>query len=1088
MDKYQIRTSETDTVKGVASMQHLDVSLKQTTKNIPFPYISDKLSQREVYDNERRKGNKFRFILTIAPYCSNVLFNPLTEIIKDEGSDDVKVVTDVTNMTNIDNPEIKRRDNIIINDAIGTDKPTRTHMIYNNEYSSPLHGGFDYKPGYDFFDNHVLRNISFKIVNPLSDKDSDIKDRRLKFNTLEDFVRDRNGNVKKYSKRLSINDSGSNIGFNNYKHLYLRSDILSIDESINNNLTEDNGWWGFVNNTTINPQELKNRRWNNIGIGKAINNKKSCEFIDMYPDRSLFSFAPKYNKYTNKNEHNWDVLLTYPYRNIYDHPICLGGSSYIQQHLDHDGDTVYTSVNEGGRWMGLKVVNAALGVNGLGHNSVMFRTYTKHGLKQGDYFYLYYTVPYKDNKDFTKCGRFSDDTLNGKEIYYETRKYYKVSNVGDFNKNNSDFLFYVTDNNILEDLYNTYLNHCDDLISKGRKEDVPFLAMYESDDRRSIRREDGNLKIGLLSQILKYSNFKIRRCVNGVKSTYYIRQFRKVPNLRGASRAMTYDESRQKAKFNGKFENFITDNALGGSPDGKQQDFNNELYQLAFSSTIYNDNIAQITFTDGIDVTGLLDNLGRPLSEIYYTFVKNNSGYEVWYNKEEPIYSNKEIKEKYSDKKDEFKRKYGVDYDGYVIEYSHCFGKVTSGFYMYTSKDDTDEVIGPKSYWKKVSSITHISNIVNDEKTKIVDKDYDSRSIDEVINRRNNFFCGDLVEYNPLECTETVISEVLHRFNTAQRETVENPFYSQAQYHEIVQDDYDPKAFDVNEFSCVSGKKDEDDTNKSPMVTNFESRIRTPEYKTISRPEGYYYKAHYKMQIKEFSRLKQGSNRTLRIRSAKPVQRVGILIEVNTLLYHKLSDGDTILICDDKNDIRYVTKCVKVIDSLTFLMSPDYSEYIINASDFEDSETLTNMNNLTYSSDFENKKERYKSKLNWFELCEVLNGNKNETDEIPSMVLRVLNPEIPEYATYMGDNQYTWRDLIGIGDERSTILKEQVFANGYFYFVDKINFYLKRQDPFGYNDLYFDGSKNYPYFPNDPHGVKQRENNFVSKEETLQTC
>ena len=100
MAKHVIRTSETDSVKGLPSTMSVDVNLRQTTKTLPFPNVSSTLSQRNVDEEERQAGNNFRLILTIVPYCSNVLFNPLTDIIKDEGSYHVFVVTDVTNMDN----------------------------------------------------------------------------------------------------------------------------------------------------------------------------------------------------------------------------------------------------------------------------------------------------------------------------------------------------------------------------------------------------------------------------------------------------------------------------------------------------------------------------------------------------------------------------------------------------------------------------------------------------------------------------------------------------------------------------------------------------------------------------------------------------------------------------------------------------------------------------------------------------------------------------------------------------------------------------------------------------------------------------
>lgn len=133
MDRYRIRTSKTDSVKGIASKQFLDVSLQQTAKTLPYPNVSATLSQRTVYEQERQAGNKFRLILTIMPYCTNVLFNPLTEIIRNEGSDNVDVVTD----------QKKGK----ADDAYGVTDPDRIHMIQDTEYSSTQHGSYEYHPG-----------------------------------------------------------------------------------------------------------------------------------------------------------------------------------------------------------------------------------------------------------------------------------------------------------------------------------------------------------------------------------------------------------------------------------------------------------------------------------------------------------------------------------------------------------------------------------------------------------------------------------------------------------------------------------------------------------------------------------------------------------------------------------------------------------------------------------------------------------------------------------------------------------------------------------------------------------------------------
>lgn len=1086
MAKHVIRTSETDSVKGLPSTMSVDVNLRQTTKTLPFPNVSSTLSQRNVYEEERQAGNNFRLILTIVPYCSNVLFNPLTEIIKDEGSDDVFVVTDVTNMDNAP-VTIKNK----IDGAIGVDNPTRVHMICNTEYSSEIHGGYEYHPGYDFFDNHLLRNLSFKLVNPFNDK---VKDAKEVFNTLADYARDRNGDVKKYNRRISINSINSNQGFNKDKHLYLIDDVMKIEDSINNNLYDENGWWGFTNNTTIDTKQLNNRRWDSMDIGKALNNYKACEFIDMYPDRSLFSFAPKFNKFTHENENNWNVVLTYPYKNIYDHPLCLGGTSYIKRTTNSEGEFVEETVSEGNRWMGLKVLTAQLGSGKAGSNNLILRTYTKHGMEQGDLFYLYYTNPYKETAEdeYEKCDKFSDNTLNGSEVYYESQSYYKVTNIGDLSKNNNEYFFYTSNTSIVKEIYRSYLKYVEKLIKENvDTSKIPFYEDYENDDKKDIYDADNNLKTVLINKILKYSNFRIRRCVKGVKSTYYIRQFRKIPNLRAAQREMTDEEALHKSKFNGVFDSYVADNALDPINPNYQRNFNSEMYQLGFASSIYNDNVAQITFMDGVNVKGLTDNLGRPLTEIYYTIVKNNAGHEVWYHNEEPLYSNKDIRELYENNKEGFKEKYGVEYDGYTVEFSHCFGKVTSGFETYVMSDDRKETTGPIEYWKKLSSVHHISNIVNDGVnggSSPIYKDEDSRTLDKDIKYTDTFFYGDLVEFNGVDFTEKTISKVMHRFNTAQRETENNPYYSQYQYHEIVEDDYDPQykegtdPFDLKEFSAVNGIQD-GDTSK-PMTTDFAKR--KADYATISRPEGYYYQAHYPIQIREYTQVLQGSHYTLRVRMAKPVQREGILIQVKTYIAHNLSTNDIIFICDDESDVRYITRCVKVIDRTTFLMSPNYEEYVVNATDFEDKEYISNLKDSVRNTETGIKNiNKYEKRFSWLELCNILNGEFDDDINYPNLVLRRKNIDIPDYATYIGGNQYLWRNIINIGDTRATTIDDYIFANGYFYITQSINFFLKRQDPFASNGLYFDGEDKYPFFPNDPSGVRQKENNYILKETSV---
>ena len=56
--------------------------------------INDTINSYDVYLNERKNSNKFRIVVDINPFCSNVLFNPFTEIVKDEKGKESYVIRD----------------------------------------------------------------------------------------------------------------------------------------------------------------------------------------------------------------------------------------------------------------------------------------------------------------------------------------------------------------------------------------------------------------------------------------------------------------------------------------------------------------------------------------------------------------------------------------------------------------------------------------------------------------------------------------------------------------------------------------------------------------------------------------------------------------------------------------------------------------------------------------------------------------------------------------------------------------------------------------------------------------------------------
>lgn len=86
---------------------------------------------------------------------------------------------------------------------------------------------------------------------------------------------------------------------------------------------------------------------------------------------------------------------------------------------------------------------------------------------------------------------------------------------------------------------------------------------------------------------------------------------------------------------------------------------------------------------------------------------------------------------------------------------------------------------------------------------------------------------------------------------------------------------------------------------------------------------------------------------------------------------------------------------------------------------------------------------------------------------------------IPDYAEYLGDDLYIWRDLleIGVNDGQPEVL-DYPFLNGSHYPYSNININLRRQDPFNKYGLYYVGDSNNP---NDIFGIEYNKDKFVVK-------
>jgi hypothetical protein len=369
---------------------------------------------------------------------------------------------------------------------------------------------------------------------------------------------------------------------------------------MNANIYEQNGWFGFNNRSSIVTTEWKDdiKEWKDMQTAKVFNDEDSlaCGFVEMYPDSSLYSFSPKYNKFQNREEHNWDICITYPYKNDYGYEYNEDTNTIDLNKKNIKLIVTKTSDND--------IINALLLANvrktkgTSGQDILLFRSFVKHNLKTGDKFKLFYSL---DKETYTEI----------KDILFE------VVNIGNLESEYQDYYFYI---NNIQDVYDN-----------------------------------------INSEILDDYSFRFIKVANNRDCKYYFRKFKKLPNFKFKKRNLTDED----VDNNENFKKYIDKNCM---KEKKMLLFNKEQYPLAFSNTVYGDGNTQIVFTDSIDIDKLTDNLGRPITELYITFIKRNKGHDVWYKTN---HTQQELKK---------------------IEFSHCFSEVISGLKMHNELGDSDEL------------------------------------------------------------------------------------------------------------------------------------------------------------------------------------------------------------------------------------------------------------------------------------------------------------------------------------------------------------------------------------------------------------
>ena len=832
----------------------VNVQLKGKRKLLPTTDMSESVSQYEQYLEERGKCNKIRLTCQVNPICSNVLYNSVTEIVRNEGSDDVEVLnygnealskgTIKTENTSGKNKKVDFWSSPSWNgDALtilnGNAKDFHpTNAIRDTQLSSPSNG-FVYHCGKDIFNNHLIRSNTFKTICKRQGGNEDT------FNTIADKMRDVKGNEVVETLYFPVDAPIDGHKKDVTMHVYRYDDILTYADSVKNRLVQKyDGWVGFYNRSKIKSyNDFKNGEI--MDIERPIMYKNGGDFIEMYPDRSLYSFVPKFNKHRKRVEKNWEYCITYPSSSTTD------GFDSIINKSNGALKAIYFDENSKGDNGGSQLV-----IYGI----------SKHGLMVGDFVSVYKTL--RNGTD---------------ERVVESAE---VSAVVD------DYIFVLKGNSTA--ISNSWHDVSQDELNE-RKIEVDGVVYKLASNKKYFTDVD-NKKYYLVNG--KYVNLDLdsqhisyKKVVNGIECNYYVRIFSKVPNFKNAS-AVTSSE----------YDIYKDDSKLIREYQGSDYDFESHVSRLAFAKNIYGDEIGEVVFTDDIDISNLKDNLGRPLSTLYITFLKSNGGYKEWYG-------------------------FGTNIDpsSDKVTYSHCFGALTCGY------ETSDESI----YTNDINSINKINNIGGDamgvnvlsiNKDVKEDRDEGHFKEPEVAYGVDKNFYGDLCFYDEYNATEVSIQPMMYRFNTAQRES----YYSASKekfngynYDDIMYDDYDISNTFTIKTSQVSG--------------------------TNSRKEGYYYKPHYPIEIKMFGKLNSVSPDFLKIRSIKKEDDVYSIV---TSSYHYLGVGDKAMIYDSTQEKYYTLVTVKnnnsnykkfyckvysedgkTLEKLTFMDGDGKSHDLLNTND-----------------------------------------------------------------------------------------------------------------------------------------------------------
>lgn len=718
MQREFLQEKSLNRIQGNAE-KSLNVDLSAKSRIIPYSTAANMLGLYDLYTEERDACENYRMIFTVNPVCTNVLFNAVTEPVYKEGSYSAICLTLSSvsrNDVNIFPEGVMNQSSVTIDEVFA---------VRDTEFSHERIGNFEYFCGYDIFNNHMLRSATFEHTMMSSEPTTP---NISGFNTVFDYAIDYNGKSVMRDIGESLGPCSGNIRLDEIR-MYQLDTIKTMNTAFYNELRVVDGWYGFYNVSNINIPNGKLGFGNNskdISLNLVLNNKRPCTFIDMYPDRSLYTFIPKVNRFKKRLERNWDCTIVYPFESDYD---------------------MFGKVNKNKAGAN-RILQSEVIYNNVGDELIQMHTMLRHTLEAGDTVRLFYR------------GQSGENTFN-----------------------ETDWNDYVGDEMRRYSVPVTIVSVGDD---KGEDEKHYFtIKFFDVATICSIYEDEESGVKELQTKAGEKIYFFFTKIENGYDDRYYFRKFKELKSYEYVEDPNPSQEVIGSASVVIKEPEIVNENSpevikLGNDyfvKKGKTLTYTQN--KIAFADNIYGDRVAQVIFNDDICTSGLRDNLGRPLTTVYFTVIKTNRGNDDWYGPDNVTTAD-------------------------TVEFSHCFGDITSG--LDIPEDDESTEYNVRKLYNIFTGDTYTDSFGNE-----CDSDY-SEGLELILEdvptgeysgtptplessiTLDSFdeFYGDIVEFSKSLFRETVIEKVYHRFNSAQRECLNKKFYD-IHYDDIVGDQYDVK-------------------------------------------------------------------------------------------------------------------------------------------------------------------------------------------------------------------------------------------------------------------------------------------------------